>query len=176
MTLRPFRGAAYRRKRPITRQTFFVRSVFSASGSAYAVSGQYGPKVLAREIPLGEDEQELFPKTVCREIILEFLKVHLIPDPGKQTFLSNQLRKVELEAGTPNNVELMQDKFLWSLTETFTTRRREGKAPSKWKMLDVNVEDCFPNGGTGFNVVARVTSPNASNTKVGKWRTTSRHG
>lgn len=281
MTLRSFCGAVYRRKRPITSQTAFVQSVFSASGSAYAVSDQYGPKVFKREIPLGEDERELFPNPVDREGLFEFLKGHLTPDPGKRHDLSDRLREVAFEAGIPNSVGLVQEEFLWSLTDwfnaiihtpdcgssfkdhylrrlegqepasqvgvsqprhvgdrvdvsqppalqkyrpefwasfehgwtlrnvgtipwsgrtlvcvnpkdngmrpetsviaipdcnpsdrnfikasvTFTARGREGKAVSEWKMLDANGENCFPNAGTRFNVVATVTNPNATNSK-----------
>lgn len=284
MTLRSFCGVVYRRKRPITSQTAFVQSVFSASGSSYAVSDQYGPKLFKREIPLGEDERELFPNPVDRKGLFDFLKGHLTPDPGKRQNLSDRLREVAFEAGLPDNLEIVQDKFLWSLTDwfnaiihtpdcgdslkdhylhrledeeppsqvavsqprhvgdsvdishppvlqkyrpefwsvfehewtlrnvgtipwsgrtlvcvnpidngirpetpvitlpdcnpsdlnfikvsvAFTARGHEGKAVSEWKMLDANGENCFPNAGTRFNVVATVTNPNATCTEGGK--------
>lgn len=117
MTLRSFCTAVYKRNGKVTSQTKFVQALFSASGSSYQVSDDYGPKLFKREAPLDPDIRSMFPKPIDREALRDFLQAHITPGPGQRKDVQDRIREIAEKTGLGGRGQIDQTAFFWALTD-----------------------------------------------------------
>lgn len=117
MTLRSFCTAVYKRNGKVTSQTKFLQALFSACGTSYQVSDDYGPKLFKREAPLDPDIRSMFPKPIDREALRNFLQDHITPEPGQRKDVHDRIREIAEKTGLGGRGQIDQGEFFWALTD-----------------------------------------------------------